>query len=149
MPTLAVFRGALVAKMDAAGVACKWIFWGLWICQAHRLGLYNWLFWPYSLLAEVRNFGTPDQIPGQRHITLDFVVKGSVETITGSEVCQLLNVFKNRLTFVNIDSHEMWVCCQMKFCLLKLEIFCENRVTDGNKPALWHLWKELALLHCL
>lgn len=48
----------------------------------------------------------PDQIPGLRHIILDFVVKGSVETIIGTEVCQLLNVFKNKLTFINTDSHE-------------------------------------------
>lgn len=48
----------------------------------------------------------PDQIPGLKHIRLDLVVKGSVETIIGSEVCQLLNVFKNKLTFINTDSHE-------------------------------------------
>ena len=48
----------------------------------------------------------PDQIPGLKHIRLDFVVKGSVETIIGSEVCQLLNVFKNKLTFINTDSPE-------------------------------------------
>lgn len=44
------------------------------------------------------------QIPGVKHIRLDFAVKGSV--IIGSEVCQLLNVFKNKLTFINTDSHE-------------------------------------------
>lgn len=48
----------------------------------------------------------PDQIPRLKHIRLDLVVKGSVETIIGSEVCQLLNVFKNKLTFINTDSHE-------------------------------------------
>lgn len=48
----------------------------------------------------------PDQIPGVKHIRLDFVVKGSVETIIGSEVCQLLNVFKKKLTFINTESHE-------------------------------------------
>lgn len=48
----------------------------------------------------------PDQIPGVKHIRLDFVVKGNVDTIIGSEVCQLLNVFKNKLTFINTDSHE-------------------------------------------
>lgn len=48
----------------------------------------------------------PDQIPGVKHIRLDFVVKGSVDTIIGSEVRQLLNVFKNKLTFINTDSHE-------------------------------------------
>lgn len=47
-----------------------------------------------------------DQMPGVKHIRLDFVVKGSVDTIIGSEVCQLLNVFKNKLTFINTDSHE-------------------------------------------
>lgn len=34
------------------------------------------------------------------------LVKGSVETIIGSEVCQFLNVFKNKLTFINTNSHE-------------------------------------------
>lgn len=48
----------------------------------------------------------PDQTPGLKRIRLDFVVKGSVETIIGSEVCQLVNVFKNKLTFINTDSHE-------------------------------------------
>lgn len=48
----------------------------------------------------------PDQIPGVKHVRLDFVVKGSVYTIIGAEVCQLLNIFKNKLTFINTDSHE-------------------------------------------
>lgn len=47
-----------------------------------------------------------DQIPGVKHIRFDFVVKGSVDIIIGSEVCQLLNVFKNKLTFINTDPHE-------------------------------------------
>lgn len=73
------------------------------MCQAHRLGLYNWPFWQYSLLTEVRNFGMPGLIPELKHIRLDFVVKVSVETIIGSELCQLLNVFKNKLSFINTD----------------------------------------------
>lgn len=48
----------------------------------------------------------PDQIPGLKYIRLDFVVKGSIETIIGSELCQLVSVFKNKLTFINTDSHE-------------------------------------------
>lgn len=38
---LAAFRGALAAETDAARVAFRWIFWGLRVCQAHGLGLYN------------------------------------------------------------------------------------------------------------
>lgn len=41
-------------------------------------------------------------------VRLGLVVKGSVEAIIGSEACQFLNVFKNKLAFINTDSHERY-----------------------------------------
>lgn len=101
------------------------VFWVLWLCQG--LGYITDLSDCIFHLLKWETSACQMRCLGWNILDGILVVMGSVETIIGSEVCQLLNVFKNKLTFYKYKfSWEMWVCCQMKFCLLKLEIFCEN-----------------------